>query len=173
MVWIIGVLVVGFLLALTFKAQDDKRKQKELLDGVLFSDNMVKYLGGFSERSAILDRFVHVKLYADKLVVDLTSAYKEIKEIPLQDIIDVESSTDEQISNDISLGRLIVFGWLAVGMKKKTTEIKRCAVITFIDHRVEKERTLVLEMFPDKLVSSILNLKQQTNNSNKVEQVTN
>jgi hypothetical protein len=125
---------------------------------MIYSKSLVVYIGGFPEISGGENLKVNLKLNSEKLLIEFFTK-KLAKDIKIEDIIDAECSTEEQISKDITLGRLIVFGALAFGLKKNNKITRKYAVITYKDE-FGKQRSLVFETYPDELIKNILDLKR-------------
>jgi hypothetical protein len=78
----------------------------------------------------------------------------------IQDIIKVESKTNEQISKDVTLTRLIALGIFAFGLKKKRIDKHTYLVITYSDCGIEN--TILFETDHAQTISgAIIKAKQQ------------
>lgn len=166
---IIIVLVILILLSNKFKKDDDIKKEKGKENGILYSSkpiNFIRYLGGFPEISANKDMFSNIQIKTDRIFIQIPSKHIE-KEILISNVLDAECNTIDQVSKDISLGRMIVFGFWALGMKKTKEKIITCAVITYKDE-FDKKRSLVFQMKnPDEMIKTILDLKRNINVNDK------
>ncbi len=67
------------------------------------------------------------KIEKNKLV--LKQFWKKRYELDLKDIKDVQFKTEEEITKDVTLTRLLVLGIFALGVKKKKKKKKRCFLI--------------------------------------------
>ncbi|EPY2283506.1 hypothetical protein ACTQ4P_05625 [Clostridium sporogenes] len=67
-----------------------------------------------------------IEIKKDKII--LKQFWKKRYEIKLKDIQDVQYKTEEQITKDVTLTRLLAFGIFSLGMKKKRKE-ERCFLI--------------------------------------------
>ena len=57
--------------------------------------------------------------------------------IPIENIKKAEFKTEEQIHKDVTLGRLLLFGVFAFGMKKKTKTQKNYLVVIYEENGIE------------------------------------
>ena len=107
-------------------ANEKEKYRKEGLEYVGISS--FECLGGFKDMGACKDCFID--LFEDRLRIKLYKknqgggilGSKEV-EIMMKDIIDISLENERTISERISLGNLVVFGFLALGMKQ--VEINR------------------------------------------------
>lgn len=80
--------------------------------------------------------------------------------IPITDVIKVEGKTEEQISKDVTLTRLIALGIFAFGLKKKRIDKYTYLIITYSD--CEIENTIIFESDEAQTISgSIIKARQQ------------
>lgn len=57
--------------------------------------------------------------------------------IPKEDLLSVQEKTEEQISKDVTLTRLLAFGIFAFGMKKKKKSTTKYLILSYTDSRQE------------------------------------
>jgi hypothetical protein len=155
--WIVMVTILLIIFYMGYeKYREDKKTNDNL--GIIFEKQFVDYIGGFQEISGG-DVKVNIKISNENLYIYFINKDNNEKIISMSKIIDAECSTSEQVSKDLTLGRIVVFGILAWGLKKKTKEITKCAIITYKDEN-NKLRSLVFETHPDELVRHILDIKK-------------
>lgn len=87
--------------------------------------------------------------------------------IPINDVIKAEFKTDEQISKDVTLTRLLAFGIFAFGMKKKRREVTNYLIVTITVAGIEG--TVLFESkIASKLASAVVKAKQLNPATNNV-----
>lgn len=80
-------------------------------------------------------------------------------EIPIQDIISTSMQTQEQISRNVTLTRLLFMGVFAFGMKKKTVDKTKYLVVSYEENTLQN--SIVFESnYIDSLSSSIMKARQ-------------
>jgi hypothetical protein len=151
--WVV-LMVLAFIIVIAVMSNNQKQ---DLANGFIYSNQSVKYCGGFADISADKNTITYIRLNRKELSIQFIS--KNItKNIPIKKITDAMCKTTEEVNKMASLGKLIIFGYLALGMSS-SKDIKKCAVITYEDD-LGKERSLVFEMNPDLLVKNILDIKR-------------
>jgi hypothetical protein len=137
------------------KKSEFKEKQKN--GGPAVGVDTVKYLGGHPDIRNEVDGLMVVN--SAGIFFEVTLTFFNLH-IPVENIIKAEFKTEEQISKDVTLGRLLVFGVFAFGMKKKKVEKLSYLVLTYTDSGIEN--TIV---FTNKnagpLASAIMKVRQQ------------
>jgi len=78
---------------------------------------------------------VQLAVISDELVV--ISAFKKDVKIPVSSIKNVVIKTDEQISNDVTLTRLLALGVLAFGLKKKNKNTVNYLIVDYTDSGID------------------------------------
>jgi hypothetical protein len=150
-----AILIIA-IFAISFSNFQQLKQDRN--DGYIYSQYNIKYCGGFPEISSGKNILTNIKLNNENLSVEFTRE-NILKNISINKITDAMCTTTEEVNKMASLGKLIIFGYLALGMSS-TKDIKKCAVITYEDD-FGKERSLVFEMYPDILVRNILNIKRK------------
>lgn len=115
----------------------------------------VEYLGGHKDITK--SGKLNIVGYKDRL--ELQKGFKKVI-IRLDDITNAELKTEEQISKDVTLTRLLLVGIFAFGLKKKTTTVSNYVVISFMDG-LECKIVFKLDKQDkaNKLLSNIIKLK--------------
>lgn len=118
------------------KIKEESRKQKqvkkeheELFEkgGSAYQFGSVEYLGGHYDIDNKMDGFITV----NKDYIHFTGTLNNISVlIPIKNVKKTEFKTDEQISKDVTLTRLALFGFLAFGMKKKRKQVENYLLLT-------------------------------------------
>lgn len=152
--WVVILFLISFIGLIIWVNVKESNRQKE--QGIVYAAVNVRYIGGFKEISG--GKQVNFDLTHSQ--VKIVFSPQQIKSINISDIIDVECSTEDSITREVSLGRMLVFGALSFGMKKEKHTVRRFLVIKFMQDNTE--RSLVLEMYPDEVVSKILSFKNQS-----------
>lgn len=97
-----------------------------------------KYHGGFRDVSAKYTPDIDFYIFEDKVRVIIHVYKKLIKHIDFKpdEILNVKYMNERELTESISLGRVVVFGWLGLAIKKKK-EISREYVV--LKCKYEKE----------------------------------
>lgn len=126
--YLIGVVIIVLIIENKIKSKTTNNTQikSECISQLIKIDTLeTNYLGGFSDVS-IQYKTCRLSFLDDKTILTFINPqqYQEVRTIPNEDIISVQFATKEYISQQVGLGKLVVFGWLALGMKnnKKTIE---------------------------------------------------
>lgn len=91
---------------------------------------ILTYCGGIPGVEKTGDMVVSCR--PDGIRIDPGTFKKKI-EIPFSNIGKISLQTQEQISKDVTLGRLLLVGVFAFGMKKKSRDVSNCLVIEYTD----------------------------------------
>lgn len=132
-VWV-GLALCIFIIYLLVQS-DNKRIEQEKKEGIVLSDPMAKYLGGFPDVAG--EKNVHFKIKENIIILQIQSS--GTRYIPMKDIIDVGIKSETQINNEVSLGKLALFGVLAFGMDNKTTTINNYLVLSYKDKNGKRD----------------------------------
>lgn len=126
------------------------------------------YKGGFSDVS-IKNETCDVLFFEDKIkfLFRKNQAFRDVKEIYNKDIVSVEFATESYIQNQMSIGGLLVFGWVgAIALGGSSRQVKEYVMIRFVDED-NRERAVILNAIDKK---ELLNrLKQQRKNKAAAE----
>lgn len=88
------------------------------------------YLGGIPQIKNSCDVKVHA--FINEVQIDAKGGlFGTTIKIPYGNIYDVQLQTEEQVSKDVTLTRLLLMGVLAFGAKKKTKTVNYCLVIDY------------------------------------------
>lgn len=142
MIWIAGIIMFFIIIGALCSAEDDKDKKKEQ-KRIDADPNYVplanrkyihgEYIGGLSNLVAPVS--MSIELFPEYLLLKYND--KEIK-IDKINIKSIEVMTKQQIESQVGLGKLLVFGVLAFGMKKKKEVIENYLVLKYKDCNEEK-----------------------------------
>lgn len=96
------------------------------------SNDLVEYVGGNSE---IVEKSTcNIFLYKDKVIIKIKNNNKKVNlKIPFDKIITIETKTQEQISREVTFGRLLVLGVFALAFKKEKSNTKYYIIIRYND----------------------------------------
>lgn len=132
-----------------------EKKEKKL--GILARDGSATYIGGFSNIVGGKKAIIGVK--EDFILISIGSlADGNTKTLPIDMIINAEIKTETQITRDVGLGKMAVFGVLAFAMKKDKNLVKSYLVIKCKDK--EEETNLIFDsVASEKIVNEIRKLK--------------
>lgn len=159
MLWIVGIFVLFITWCIVVDAPRMEREEKKKIEDYrkqgleyigLFS---FECIGGFKDIGACKD--CYIDLFEEKINITLykknqsgTVLGSKIVDIKMSDILSAELQTETQISEQISLGKLITFGILSFGMKKKQNEIIREYLLINMNYNNEKV-SLILKTTKD------------------------
>lgn len=118
---------------------------------------VLTYCGGIPGATKTGDMLVTA--YPDHIEVQL-GIFKGKYKIPLDSIVNISMKTDEQISKDVTLSRLLLLGVFAFGAKKKSKEVNNCVVIEFISENINATAIFTGKAVP-KFYSGFLKLQQE------------
>lgn len=117
---VIAIIAVLFLIAnSTAKQEIQREKEINRESGILYKDSTVKYLGGFPTIEGDKNCTLEIK----DIYLNLSIEGNSTRVISLSKIKDVRIISKEQLQEKINLGKLIVFGWLSLAMKKDSKTI--------------------------------------------------
>ncbi|NFL87398.1 hypothetical protein FDB24_10730 [Clostridium botulinum] len=128
-----GVILLGIIILFVSIYNLGKDKENELKNKIY----RPQYLGGFKSVSS--SKSCLVTIYEDKIKIYIHGRYANIMK---QDILDVMIKNENQIKEQISLGKLICFGVLAFGMRGKSKVITKDYVVLKIIYN-EEELSLI------------------------------
>ncbi|MGH4138297.1 hypothetical protein [Clostridium sp.] len=150
MILIILVLIIGFLfmVACLVSSWDTKTKDNYNISNNIIERFNIKYLGGgFPDIEGGHDGIIEFK---DEGIFFIINNHKRY--ISRKTLIKAEIQSKQQISQEISLGKVLVFGILAWGMKDNKTTTENCLVITFQDN--EQIRDIIISAIVLENISS-------------------
>lgn len=122
-----------------FGDKESKEKKKQAFNefksqGKIIGFAAGKYLGGHPDILVSLDGMIHVNPSGIFFDASLSNQFFFI---PISQIMKSELKTEEQISKDVTLTRLVALGIFAFGLKKKRIEKQFYLIITYIDAGIE------------------------------------
>ena len=127
---------------LIIKTREIKDKMKGKDESILIEDTFAKYLGGFPTVSSD-DKRVELTVKKDGIVFNFLGR-KPMQFISKKDLLGAEIKSESQITEDISLGRVLAFGVIGLAMKKKNTVNKNYLMISYNDKG--KKRDVIMEV---------------------------
>ena len=116
----------------------------------------VKYLGGHPE--IVKESAANLILDSEKVVISIPLRQKA--ELKYQDIT-MQHKTYEQISKDITLGRVLLVGIFALAWKKKRVDKKGYITIRYNDEILGEVEIILEHKSPAEVVGNFLNLKRK------------
>lgn len=119
----------------------------------------LNYLGGIPQ----LKKSGEVDVYAYNKEVQVYSKaglFGTTVKIPYENIIDVQLQTEEQVSKDVTLTRLLLIGVFAFGAKKTTKTTNYCLVIEYSKDGIQTKGVFSGEKC-NKMYSEIITQKQR------------
>ena len=166
----------GLSASSTDAGTEKKVSNEQYVPGVVLAERLVimavsevlTYCGGIPGATKTGDMVVAA--FLDRIEVHL-GMFKGKYTIPFDSITNVSMKTDEQISKDVTLARMLLIGVFAFGAKKKTKEVKNCVVIEFETDGVQAGAIFMGKCVP-KFYSGLLQVQQEyyKRNPDKVKQ---
>lgn len=106
---------------------DMQQKEKYKKQGKEYIDSYcrIKYVCGFKDISRSI---VSLELLGDEIIIEFEDK-NTTRIIKKQDIKDIYLNTETEIQNNISVGKILAFGALSLGMDNSKTEIHDYIVI--------------------------------------------
>lgn len=139
--WVLlAIIVIVYLIWNFSKPDSDILKAKK---GKLFYN--CYYYGGFDDISVKANNFLSL-IFNDE-TLDFTfhknGNILNVKNIKYKDIVKVKFMNEVNITREVSLGKMICFGWLSLAMKDEKKNIREYVVIEIKDK--EEKLSIVLE----------------------------
>ncbi|EDS77048.1 putative MurF [Clostridium botulinum C str. Eklund] len=134
------IMCVCFGIAFLLMKDMSKTQQKEKLNGIVMSDHYARYIGGLPDLAGGKDATLYIK--ENEITLETFGVNPITKIINMKDITKAEIQSETQINQSVGLGKLIMFGVLAFGMKKKS-EVKSYLLLGYKDNN--EERNIILE----------------------------
>lgn len=129
-------------------------KIKDFADKAPIYVGNIEYCGGIADFKKKCDININVNKYG----IEFAYGFKKVS-IDIDDVLKSELTTEEQISKDVTLTRLVLFGVFAFGLKKKKVDIKEYLVITYKINDFETKCILKGKNI-DKINNAIIKAKQ-------------
>ena len=116
----------------------------------------INYCGGIPEMPKA--DIIEIVAFPDSMKI--IRGFRKGIVIPYESIINISLKTEEQISKDVTLTRLIAMGVLAFGAKKKTKNITNYLIVNYLNNGIECTAVFTGETLP-KVVSQINTARQK------------
>ncbi|MBE6066202.1 MAG: hypothetical protein E7211_00660 [Clostridium lundense] len=133
---IIGVMIIiaGIIrMAESAKKEIEKQKEYDLI-------GHCHYYGGYEDK---MDT-EYISLYNNKDEI-LVSFTNEERKILIRDIKDLTTKREEQLKQEVTLGRFVLVGALAFLWKKNKVENRKFVILTYYDQTENKDRNILFE----------------------------
>ena len=113
------------------------------------------YYGGFRDISAKNTPNIIFYMFKDKvrIVIHLRGKFIDAIDFCPEDILSISYMNERELTENISLGRILVFGWLGLAMKKKK--------------EINREYIVLRCIYEDKKIDVVLNSDESLNNNKK------
>ncbi|BDR74193.1 hypothetical protein K144316041_p20320 (plasmid) [Clostridium tetani] len=144
MVGFVLMLVCLGVIGLVMRSNRIEAEKVEQDKSILVKDIFTKYLGGFPTVSSD-DKRVELTVKDNGVVFNFLGR-KPMQFISKKDLLNAEVRSESQITEDISLGRVLAFGVVGLAMKKKNTVNKNYLVISYNDKG--QKRDVIMETSP-------------------------
>lgn len=149
----IGIMSVIFMMSLIGNICFGSKKNKQHTSNLSTNNqNPIKkfkrtsfsvhnYYGGYDD---IMD-IKQVGIGYDEEGYFFLKFFTQEKKIPIGNIIEVSTKTEQEIKEAVSLGRSLLVGNLAFLWKKNKVTNKKFVIINFLDEEENKERNIIVE----------------------------
>lgn len=144
MVGFVLMLVCLGVIGLVMRSNRIEAEKVEQDKSILVKDIFTKYLGGFPTVSSD-DKRVELTVKDNGVVFNFLGR-KPMQFISKKDLLNAEVRSESQITEDISLGRVLAFGVVGLAMKKKNTVNKNYLVVSYNDKG--QKRDVIMETSP-------------------------
>jgi hypothetical protein len=151
-------VIIGIIIAIVFLLHETaKNREENERRGIVFRDISAKYIGGFSDVKGGEKADIGIKKNEIEIIIG-GSVFNSNKIIPIDMITNAEIKSESQITREVGLGKMIVFGALAFAMKTDKSTVKNYIVISCDDNG--SKRDLIFEsMIPEMVVRKIRRIK--------------
>lgn len=142
------IFIVIFLVICAMGAGMDVEKshgkiETNVIKKVDVNDPSAKYIGGFPDVAGGKKASIVVKEDEIKVIIHGLTGENIFKNIPMDIITNAEIKSETQITKEVGLGKLIIFGVLAFAMKNEKSTVRNYLVINCIEN--SEKRDLVFE----------------------------
>ncbi len=142
------ISIVIFLIICAMGAGMDVEKshgeiETNVIKKVDVNDPSAKYIGGFPDVAGGKKASIVVKEDEIKIIIHGLTGENIFKNIPMDIIANAEIKSETQITKEVGLGKLIIFGVLAFAMKNEKNTVRNYLVINCIENG--EKRDLVFE----------------------------
>jgi hypothetical protein len=160
------MLIVLLSIAYFVLDKSDKKHQKsterEKKEDIIVSDKFAEYIGGFPDVSGGKRAYITVKQNEIEIVLSpFANTIKKV--IPMEVITNAEIKSESQITNEVTLGRMLLLGPLAFAFKKEKSIVKNYLVISC--KKQDKEISLIFKtgsISEESIVNKIREIKNIT-----------
>lgn len=160
------MLIVLLSIAYFVLDKSDKKHQKsterEKKEDIIVSDKFAEYIGGFPDVSG--GKRAHIIVKQNEVEIILSPFENIIKKvIPMEVITNAEIKSESQITNEVTLGRMLLLGPLAFAFKKEKSIVKNYLVISC--KKQDKEISLIFKtgsISEESIVNKIREIKNIT-----------
>lgn len=162
--FIIGFAVIFLLVIGMFVFRDLNSEVSKRLKGNKDKFYNFSYRGGFEDVSINNSPNGIMVLRKDYIEIILTKNNKIIqeKQICYSDIKKVKIMNNITISEQISIGKMICLGWLALGLPNKKEEVKEYLVLDVTNNN--ENASIIFEVFFNNLMNALNDIKIKVEN---------
>lgn len=167
--WIIffGIWALLIWSALKHKniSKETEIKIKRTESNLIYHD-VLDYMGGFDDVIGSTYKKCHIYVFNDILRFRLTKigGFDEdiFKDIPYKDVVSVKIVSEKYISEQLSLGKLVCFGLLSLGMKKNSkSKVDEYLVITIKYNNEDISIVLDREFNKENMIELLNQIRKQ------------
>lgn len=151
---IIYICLILYYIAIKCNKLEMDKKIEDRKMGIYHQDKKMKYLGGFPTIEG--DKPCSIEVRERELALNIDNSIRLIK---YSNIKDARIISKEQLSKEVSLGKFLVFGWLALAMKDDKLTVKNLLKIDYNNG----EETLHLIFTSDMLEYTCTQIRRKLN----------
>lgn len=135
------IIIIAIMIVFTgiIKIATDTKNKLEKLNGYSLISSC-HYYGGYEDK---MDT-EYISLYKNNDDILISFTNEEIK-IPIKDIKDLTTKREEQLKQEVTLGRFVLVGALAFLWKKDKVENRKFVILTYHDQTENKDRNILFE----------------------------
>lgn len=151
--WFLAVMFCFFIAYLCSNSIEKENKT----ENIIIRDASAMYIGGFSDVKG--GEKAHIKVKQHEIEIMFGGVVINGKKvIPIDMVTNAEIKSESQITQEVGLGKMIVFGAFAFAMKNSKSTVKNYLVISCNDN--DNKRDIVFESYiAEKLVKEIRKIK--------------
>lgn len=146
------MMAVVFIIIGTCAISKEGKEQSGRLKGCSLIC-MCKYYGGYEDKMDTTP----VSLFNDKNNNEIVIAFgNEERRVPIKDIKNLTTKKEEELRQEVTLGRFLLVGALAFLWKKNKVENRKFVIITYYNQDEDKDKNILFENSAAEIIYSKL-----------------
>lgn len=135
------MIIIGLGMVLIASCVNEKDAKKRQENGIIVHDMFAKYMGGLPDITG--DKNITISVKENNIFISFQNNLIT-KDIPMNSVVNAEIKSETQITNEVGLGKILVFGVLAFGMKNKKTHVENYLLLTYKDIELNQIVNMVI-----------------------------